>query len=595
MIKEACRNYFHLIRHPLEEGRKPHDKILTAIAILSCFSLVIPVAMGAFYGIAKLKSEDPEIEGVARKVGIVAEAQVKRSWRRVNILYEQLENEEKTDFLYAFLTNKEVDPDSLFADLHRMAESYRESGLEVDLVSRLIRLDAFAFEEVKYWNEAHETLYALAEKYVQENNSHITVLYPLLTGSDQIRILQQLQDRAKVLLKLFPLSATAALEHPGQLLQCLIPRELSIGRYGVALQGLPELSQTALHLQQKLPKAYPAMEALLMTMPEASILGIFWKIAKSEKPGVWEKNRKVTVENLSEEERRAIKALSFEEVLVLHKFEQPWTEMWYKVGQTPERLRQACFSLSHDDENRYRQEKNREKFLNFLSHEDIRALIIEDPDCVELAKIFGNSWEVDERDITGPEERLYTFGQTERIMIPFVLMRWWGLYDQVDYLERFNVLSTFYTNEDLLKHFEARHNNHIRLKPFVDAYVKEFNEKMEYVRAEINRGNYNPRYEDFMRAKDEARRAKVERERAERTLLAEFKTAIEGLGLDPKNAYTEQEILRSFRLWSVKNHPDKHNNTREATERFQKMVAHRDILIKLLLDNGYSKTPICWI
>lgn len=47
---EACEHYFHLIRHPLEYGRSRAEKILTALAIFSCFSLIVPVSMGALYG-----------------------------------------------------------------------------------------------------------------------------------------------------------------------------------------------------------------------------------------------------------------------------------------------------------------------------------------------------------------------------------------------------------------------------------------------------------------------------------------------------------------------------------------------------------------
>ena len=54
LINTACRNYFHLIRHPLEEGRKRPEKILTALAILSCVTVIVPAAVGALYGISSL-------------------------------------------------------------------------------------------------------------------------------------------------------------------------------------------------------------------------------------------------------------------------------------------------------------------------------------------------------------------------------------------------------------------------------------------------------------------------------------------------------------------------------------------------------------
>lgn len=54
MINKACRNYFHLIRHPLETGRQRPQKILTAIAIFSCMTGIIPAVVGATYGISTL-------------------------------------------------------------------------------------------------------------------------------------------------------------------------------------------------------------------------------------------------------------------------------------------------------------------------------------------------------------------------------------------------------------------------------------------------------------------------------------------------------------------------------------------------------------
>jgi hypothetical protein len=62
-IKEACRNYFHLIRHPKEQTDKK-GKALTAAAILSCITLIVPAAVALVYGISKLagrvKKSQPE-------------------------------------------------------------------------------------------------------------------------------------------------------------------------------------------------------------------------------------------------------------------------------------------------------------------------------------------------------------------------------------------------------------------------------------------------------------------------------------------------------------------------------------------------------
>lgn len=510
------------------------------------------------------------------------------SWRQVDTLFKQLDEEERKDFLYAFLTKKEIEEDSPFVKLHYIAESYRKSSLEADLLSRLIRLNASVFEEVRHWNDACKTLYAEASSYVDQHNPQITVLYPFLAATDQIRILQQLQTREKDLLKLFPLSTTAALENPGQLAACLIPRELRRGDYGITLQGLPDLFHTAQNLQQRIPKAYQAMETLLTTLPQASVLNIFWKIAKSIQPGIWEQDRKVTVNNLSTQERQAIKALSFEEVLVLHQFEQPWTELWYRVGQSPERLRQACFSLFHDDENSFRQEDNRKNFLNFLSHEDLKDLITEDPDCVELAKIFGNRRELDVRDKTKPKLDLMISIRTEQVGIPHVLMRWWDLYKQIDYRQRMYELSRFCMNEAFLQYFEADHNNYVKMKPFLDHSVNEFIELREYVKEQMDRGNYCSSAENF----EHWKQTRQERKRAEQALLSGLRIALKSLGLDPQCAYTRQEFLREFRRWSLIHHPDK-DKTEGATARFQEGMIHKNTVIELLVSKGYSKTPVC--
>ncbi|MFV0340402.1 MAG: hypothetical protein ACK5MA_07245 [Parachlamydiaceae bacterium] len=50
-INRAFNNYFHLIRHPKEAERK-RDKLLTAIAILSCITVVVPAVMGIGYALA---------------------------------------------------------------------------------------------------------------------------------------------------------------------------------------------------------------------------------------------------------------------------------------------------------------------------------------------------------------------------------------------------------------------------------------------------------------------------------------------------------------------------------------------------------------
>jgi hypothetical protein len=498
----------------------------------------------------------------------------KTSWHQVDTLFSQLDPEQKKDFLYAFLTKKEIEQDAPFAQLHLIAESYRKSGIEADLISQLISLDASVFEEVKQWNNADETLYAEASAYVHQHDPKISVLYPFLSGANQIRILQQLQNREKDLLMLFPRSTTAALENPGQLLHCLIPRELRASEYGITLQGLPELFHTAWHLQRSIPKAYHAIEALLIRQPQALVLSTFWKIAKSIKPGIWGRDRKVIVDNLSQEERCAIKSLSFEEVLALHKFEQPWIKLWYLVGQTPERLSQTCFSILPDIKNNLRAKDNRENFLNILSHEDLRNLINEDPKYTRLSKIFGDA-------------------KKQKLKIPYALVQWWKLYKEVDYQERLNELYTFCTNKDFLQHFEARHTEYLRDKPFFDQEAKKGKEKMAFIKEQVNRYKYNyyPRAENFEHWR-QADRAKTEKIQAEQTLHSNFKIALEYLGLNPKQAYTKEEILREFRLWSLKNHPDR-TNTEGATERFQTGLNYKDAVIELLATGNYSKTPIC--
>lgn len=50
-INHTFNNYFYLIRHPREAERK-RDKLLTAIAILSCITVLVPLAMGIGYVLA---------------------------------------------------------------------------------------------------------------------------------------------------------------------------------------------------------------------------------------------------------------------------------------------------------------------------------------------------------------------------------------------------------------------------------------------------------------------------------------------------------------------------------------------------------------
>lgn len=505
------------------------------------------------------------------------------SWRQVDTLFGQLDEEQKKDFLYDFLTKKEIEKSSPFSELHLIAESYRQSSLGADLVSRLISLDPSAFEEVKQWKDASETLYAEANSYVNQHNLQISALYPFLTAADQIRILRQLKTREKDLLKLFSLSAAAALENPGQLLDCLIPIELSPLGYGITLAGIPELFHSERDLQNKIPKAYQAIETLLLKLPQHSVLSIFWKIAKTIKrgKGIWEKDHKVTVRNLSSKEQEAIKALPFEKALILNKFEQPWTELWYRVGQTPESLSQAYFSLTHDNENSYRQEDNRKKFLNFLSHDDLKDLIIEDSDCVELSRIFGNQREVDIRDKTKPQLELKTLVKG-LVEIPCALIHWWNLYERVDYKQRFTVLSTFCTNKAFLQYFQARHNGYLTTKPSLDAFRKEWNECIAYAKEQSAQRNYYPSaqsFENWQEAQRKMQKAKNEREQAKQILLSNFKIALEWLGLDSKLTYTQEEIMREFRRWSLTHHPDK-DKTEGATERFQQGRNYKEWVTK---------------
>lgn len=77
MIKEACANYFHLLRHPLEVNRKRSEKILTVVAYISCITLIVPPLVGLVYGVSSLagrirhKSHDTPIKRVAGSVGII--------------------------------------------------------------------------------------------------------------------------------------------------------------------------------------------------------------------------------------------------------------------------------------------------------------------------------------------------------------------------------------------------------------------------------------------------------------------------------------------------------------------------------------------
>lgn len=522
-----------------------------------------------------------------------------QSSHQIATLFNQLDNEQKKDFLYDFLTHKEIEQDTPFVKLHAISESYRKSGLEADLMAQLTSLDPLAFEEVKYWGEASSTLFTDVSRSCAAAKPHLFKLYPFLAAADQIRILQQLQakTREKDVLKLFSLSKTAALAYPGQLLQCLMPRYLTLGDYGVTLGGHPALSPTSEGLQRKLPKAYlSVVEVLLETMPQPSVLGIFWKIAKGIRPGIWEQHRihcTVTTKNLSPEEQALVKALPFEEVLVLYQFTQPWTQLWYQVGQTSEALRQACFSLPHEKYNSSLEEENRKKFLDFLSHEDLKDLISADAECVELAKIFGTEWTFDSR--YNLADKLPLNSRRDQVEIPRALMRWWQLYQKVDYLKRFSELQTFCTHPALLQYFQADHANYIKMKPELDAAIKDFQEHMDFARKQIAQGHYHTSLDDmanWRRAKQAKLEQEQERARAKQELLATCKLALEYIGLKPKErAYTQHEVVREFRRWSVLHHPDK-DQTDGATARFQQGNAYKEQVVALFENYGYSCTPI---
>lgn len=55
-IRNVCEKYFNLILHPTTRHDKK-GKALTAAAILSCFTLIVPAGFGAVYGIAKLAAK----------------------------------------------------------------------------------------------------------------------------------------------------------------------------------------------------------------------------------------------------------------------------------------------------------------------------------------------------------------------------------------------------------------------------------------------------------------------------------------------------------------------------------------------------------
>jgi ubiquitin C-terminal hydrolase len=66
-INQAFNNYFHIIRHPKEAERK-RDKLLTAIAILSCITVVVPLAMGIGYALAG-RVKRREVESAPPPIG----------------------------------------------------------------------------------------------------------------------------------------------------------------------------------------------------------------------------------------------------------------------------------------------------------------------------------------------------------------------------------------------------------------------------------------------------------------------------------------------------------------------------------------------
>jgi hypothetical protein len=60
-IQTVCKDYFNLIRHPLKEQSKT-GKALTAAAILSCLTLIIPAGFAVAFGLAKLIGKVKKVE-----------------------------------------------------------------------------------------------------------------------------------------------------------------------------------------------------------------------------------------------------------------------------------------------------------------------------------------------------------------------------------------------------------------------------------------------------------------------------------------------------------------------------------------------------
>jgi hypothetical protein len=497
------------------------------------------------------------------------------SWALIDQLFNVLTKQEKEDFFYIYLTKNKIIENSPYRQLHQIAESYRASGMVADLIIRLLSLDPEVEKNVKAWESdaVDHTFCAIVTHCLENRKPHLHRLFPFLSGKSQIEILKKCDK--KEALKLCSLSTKAAIAYPAQFLSCLIPRELKKGDYGITLSGSPNLAHRSRDLLEKIPNTYQAFEQLLPSLPKASIIRIFWDIAKSERKELWIEKKlceyAFNIEKLSEEEKELIRRLPFDQVKMLTKFSQPWLEIWYKTGQTPERLAEVCFSLpsDHDLDNR----KN-ETFLNLLSHEDLENLIKEDPQFEKLQGIFGYERETAYSKCLSLEIHRSSSRHTF-VTIPTVLKRWWDLYESVDFEGRFEKLCTLGVSQAYLTYFCEKHKNAIENKPFLDQFMKMWEELLNQARIP------NP----IDTAKKRAREKEIKRLQKS---LRHFKADLEGLGLNPQISYTKDEISRTFRHLSFKLHPDRGGSEVD----FKEISNHRDQLIKRLDKLGLEKTPI---
>ncbi len=438
--------------------------------------------------------------------------------------FRELSRDNQLSFFKLFLSNETIATDSIFYRLYLIGETYRKNSLESNFLCKLVHLAPSAFESLKKDVTATNSLNSLVSELIHQQNPNSKTLYPLLAGKDQISILQTLKDQRKELLEFVSLSGNAAIEHPGQLHLYLTPL---IKSPKLIHQAISEHSYLLQFLHEEL-KVYRAIESLIQKFYSPAAFTLFWEMSKKGENYI---ERSI----LSNREQYALKQLPFTEAFLLHNHFQSSIPLWVLVGQTSERLYEACCFLFENTEMNVRR-----GFLELLSSENLRYFITMDPNFVELNKFFGL--------------KACFNNATTGVEIPYILKQWWDLRIREKLESVMIELYTFCKNENFIKYFQREYIIHCE----------------------------NKNHQDRLRAE----------EATIRETHREFKIALEGLGLNTQIAYSKSEFLKLFRKWGLIHHPDK-DRTEGAKERFQAGNEHRDTILKLFEKTGWPNTPIC--